>query len=129
MLLLTTTEKKYNNNSTSKEALKNSSWEVVEYQTLAQEAHSIIATLKAVFAILNPATCTTRIFQRARVTLKNRRRNETQHHMSWFSCCQIRKDPESPTLLPYRTSKDQYIRDFNRDIKLKMKEKALTVVG
>lgn len=71
VLLLKTTEKKFNNTNTSEEALKNANWEVVEYQTLIQQAQSILATLETVLATLNPTTCTNRIFQRARVTLKD----------------------------------------------------------
>lgn len=63
--------KKFNNTNTSEEALKNANWEVVEYQTLIQQAQSILATLETVLATLNPTTCTNRIFQRARVTLKD----------------------------------------------------------
>ena len=57
--------KKFNNSSTSEEALKNANWEVVEYQTLIQQAQSILSTLETVLATLNPTTCTNRIFRRA----------------------------------------------------------------
>lgn len=60
--------KKFNNNSTSEEALKNANW---EYQTLIQQAQSILSTLETVLATLNPTTCTNRIFQRAIVILKD----------------------------------------------------------
>ena len=63
--------KKFNNNSTSEEALKNANWEVVEYQTLIQQAQSILTTLETILATLNPTTCTNRIFQRALVILKD----------------------------------------------------------
>lgn len=63
--------KKYNKTSTSEEALRNANWEVVEFQTLAQQAQTIITTLESVLTTLNPTTCTHRIFQRARVTLKD----------------------------------------------------------
>lgn len=63
--------KKYNKTNTSEEALRNANWEVVEFQTLAQQAQSIVTTLETVLATLNPTTCTHRIFQRARVTIKD----------------------------------------------------------
>lgn len=63
--------KKYNKTNTSEEALRNANWEVVEFETLAQQAQSIVTTLETLLATLNPTTCTHRIFQRARVTIKD----------------------------------------------------------
>ena len=50
--------KKFENKSTSDEALKNSNWEVVEYQTLSEQVQSILATLETVLSSLHPTTCT-----------------------------------------------------------------------
>jgi len=42
----------------------------------------------------------------------------------------LRKPYAFPTrYIPYNTLKDQYIRDFDKVIKLKMKEKGLKLVG
>lgn len=129
VLLLKTTEKKFNNTNTSEEALKNANWEVVEYQTLIQQAQSILATLETVLATLNPTTCTNRIFQRARVTLKDLKielyQNEPiQEETNLSIPCpgffmlsdekRARKPYALPVrYIPYRTLRDQYIRDFS----------------
>lgn len=131
-------QKKFNKATTSEEALKNANWEVVEYQTLLQQAQSILATLETVLATLNPTTCTNRIFQRARVTLKDlkiefylknifKKKRTSASHVLVFMLSykkRARKPYALPVrYIPYRTLKDQYIRDFTRDIKLKEKLK------
>ena len=136
--------KKFNNNSTSEEALKNANWEVVEYQTLIQQAQSILATLETVLATLNPATCINRIFQRAIVTLKDlkidlypknlfKKKRTSASHVLVFMLSDEKRARKPYALpvryIPYRTLRDQYIRDFSKDIKLKMKEKGLKLVG
>ena len=136
--------KKFNNNSTSEEALKNANWEVVEYQTLSQQAQSIIATLETVLATLNPTTCTDQVFQRGIVSLKDlkidlylknlfKKKRTSASHVLVFMLSDEKRARKPYALpvryIPYRTLKDQYIRDFSRDIKLKMKEKGLKLVG
>lgn len=136
--------KKFNNNSTSEEALKNANWEVVEYQTLIQQAQSILSTLETVLATLNPTTCTDRIFQRAIVILKDlkielylknlfKKKRTSASHVLVFMLSDEKRARKPYALpvryIPYRTLKDQFIRDFSRDIKLKMKEKGLKLVG
>ena len=136
--------KKFNSTNTSEEALKNANWEVVEYQTLIQQAQSILATLETVLATLNPTTCTNRIFQRARVTLKDlkielylknlfKKKRTSASHVLVFMLSDEKRARKPYALpvryIPYRTLRDQYIRDFSRDIKLKMKEKGLKLVG
>lgn len=58
--------KKYNNNNTSEEALKSANWDVVEFQTLLQQAQSMASVMETILSTLSPATCTNRIVQRAR---------------------------------------------------------------
>lgn len=133
--------KKFNNNSTSEEALKNANW---EYQTLIQQAQSILSTLETVLATLNPTTCTNRIFQRAIVILKDlkielylknlfKKKRTSASHVLVFMLSDEKRARKPYTLpvryIPYRTLKDQFIRDFSRNIKLKMKEKGLKLVG
>ena len=136
--------KKYNNNNTSEQALKNSNWEVVEHQTLLQQARSLSTTLETVLASLNPATCTNRLFLQGRAIVKDLKINQ-------FLCNMFKKKRTAAThvlvfmvsderrlkkpyafpirYIPYRALKDQYIRDFGKVIKLKMKEKGLKLVG
>ena len=63
--------KKYNNNSTSEQSLKNANWEVVEHQTLLQQAQSLSTTLETVLASLNSTKCTNRLFLQARAIVKD----------------------------------------------------------
>ena len=136
--------KKFNSNSTSEEALKNANWKVVEYQTLIQQAQSILTTLATVLATLNPTTCTNRIFKRAIVTLKDlkielylknlfKKKQTSASHVLVFMMSDEKRARKPYALpvryIPYRTLKDQYIRDFSKDIKLMMKERGLKLVG
>ena len=52
-------------------ALKNANWEVVEHQTLHQQAQYLSITLETVLASLNPTTCTKRLFLQARAVIKD----------------------------------------------------------
>ena len=136
--------KKYNNNSTSEQSLKNANWEVVEHQTLLQQAQSLSTTLETVLASLNPTTCTNRLFLQARAIVKvlkveqflrnlSKKERTAASHVLVFMLSdegRWRKPYAFPIrYIPYKTIKDQYVRDFGKVIKLKMKEKGLKLVG
>lgn len=145
MLLLKITEtNNNNNNSTSEESLKNANWEVVEFQTLVQQAWSITDTLESVLATFNPNTCTNHIFQRAKTTLKDlgvaqylrdlfKTKRTPASHVLVFMLSDVKRSQKPYALpvryIPCRTLRDQFIRDFNKEIKIRMKEKGLNLVG
>lgn len=134
--------KKYNNNSTSEQSLKNANWEVVEHQTLLQQAQSL--STKTVLASLNPTTCTNRLFLQATAIVKDlkvdqflrdlfKKKRTAASHVLVFMLSderRLRKPYAFPIrYIPYKTLKDQYVRDFGKVMKLKMKEKGLKLVG
>ena len=50
--------KKYNNGSTPEEALKNANWDVVEFQTLLQQAQNLKQAYEEELSYLNPVVVT-----------------------------------------------------------------------
>lgn len=136
--------KKYNNNNTSEEALKSANWDVVEFQTLLQQAQSMASVMETILSTLNPATCTNRIVQRAKASIKDiqvdqylrnifKKKRSVASHVLVFMLSDEKRSRKPYALpvrfIPYRTLKDQYIRDLSKDIKLKMKERGLKLVG
>ena len=136
--------RKYNNNSTCEQALKNANWEVVEHQTLLHQVQNLSATLESVLASLNPTACTNRSFQQARAAVKDikidqflrnlfKKKRTAASHVLVFMLSDERRSRKPYAFpvryIPYRSLKDQYIRDFSKVIKLKMKEKGLKLVG
>ena len=56
-------QKKYNNLSTAEEALKSANWNVVEFQTLLQQAQLLKQSYEAELSNINPATFTPEVLR------------------------------------------------------------------
>ena len=136
--------KKFDKRSTSEENLKNANWNVVEFQTLLQQAQELKGGYEEQLSYLNPAvphnlqaisnllrglagdskTCLRNLFKKKRVAathvlvmmLSDERRNKKPYALP------VR-------YVPYKSLRDQYIRDLTKDVKQVMQTKGLNLVG
>lgn len=138
--------KKYNNLSTPEESLKNANWDVVEFQTLLQQAQNLKQAYEEELSYLNPAMVTPQVLRRvkgsvrgmateAKAYLRNlfKKRRTAATHVLVLMLSDERRQKKPYALpvrfVPYRTLRDQYVRDFTRQVKQKMTERGLHLVG
>lgn len=138
--------RKFENRSTPEENLKNANSNVVEFQTLLQQAQVLKGAYEEQLGCLNPALYLPRHMQTIRTTLKGlvkemkgylrnlfkkKRIAVTQVLVLMLSDERQNKKPYALPIryVPYRSLQDQYLRDLTRDVKLKMEEKGLNLVG
>lgn len=138
--------KKYNNPSTADEALKNANWDVVEYQTLLQQSQTLKQAYEAELSHLNPAVVTPQdlravkaavrgLASDAKTYLRNifKKRRTAATHVLVLMLSDERRSKKPYALpvrfIPYRNLRDQYVRDFTREIKQHMTERGLALVG
>lgn len=138
--------KKYNNPSTADEALKNANWDVVEYQTLLQQSQTLKQAYEAELSHLNPAVMTPQdlravkasvrgLASDAKTYLRNifKKRRTAATHVLVLMLSDERRSKKPYALpvrfIPYRNLRDQYVRDFTREIKQHMTERGLALVG
>ena len=129
--------KKFENRSTPEENLKNANWNVVEFQTLLQQAQFLKGVYEEQLACLNPAVYLPRhmltirtslrgLVKEVKVYLRNlfkKKRIAATHVLVMMLSDERRnKNPYALPIryVPYRSMRDQYVRDLTKDIKLKM---------
>lgn len=138
--------KKFENRSTPEENLKNANWNVVEFQTLLQQAQFLKGAYEEQLACLNPAVYLVRHMLNIRTSLRGlvkevkgylrnlfKKKRIAAIHVLVLMLSDERRNKKPYALpiryVPYRSLRDQYVRDLNKDVKLKMQEKELNLVG
>ena len=138
--------KKFENRSTPEENLKNANWNVVEFQTLLQQAQFIKEAYEEQLACLDPAVYLPRHMLTIRTSLRGlvkevkgylrnlfKKKRIAATHVLVLMLSDERRNKKPYALpiryVPYRSLRDQYIRDLTRDVKLKMQERELNLVG
>lgn len=138
--------KKYNNPSTAEEALKNSNWNVIEFQTLLQQAQLLRQAYEAELNNLHPAPVTPDLFRAVKGFLqalasqvksylrnlfKKMRTAATHVLVLMLSDERRQKKPYALPVryIPYRSLRDQFVRDFTKDVKQHMTQRGMTIVG
>lgn len=138
--------KKYTNLSTAEEALKSSNWNVIEFQTLLQQAQLLKQAYEAELNNLHPAPVTPDMFRRVKEFLRalasevksylrnlfKKMRTAATHVLVLMLSDERRQ--KKPYALPvryisYRSLRDQYVRDFTKDVKQHMTQRGMTIVG
>ena len=106
--------KQFNCDSTSEEAIKNENWEIIEYQNLIQQAQSIPAWKQCLLLSTLPFVI---------ILSEEPFQKETNlcipypgFHAVWWKRAWKKPYALPVRYTPYRTLKDQYIRDFSREI-------------
>lgn len=139
-------QKIFNNSSTGEESLKNSNWNVVEFQTLLQQAQLMEQAYESELTNLGPAPVSADVFRRVKGSLramatqaksylrdlfKKMRTAATHVLVVMLSDERRHKKPYALPVryIPYRSLRDQYVRDFTKDVKQHMTERGMTVVG
>jgi len=136
--------KKFDSRSTSDENLKNANWNVVEFQTLLQQAQQLKGAYEEQLGYLNPAlphdlqairTSLRGLAADSKSYLRNlfKKKRVAATHILVLMLSDERRSKKPYALpiryVPYRSLKDQYIRDLTKDVKLAMQERGLKVVG
>lgn len=138
--------RKYNNPSTADESLKSANWNVVEFQTLLQQVQLLKQAYEAELVNLNPAIVNPAVMRRVKGSLlgmtseakgylrnlfKKKRIGATHVLVLMLSDERRQKKPYALPVryIPYRSLKDQFVRDFTRDVKQHMTNRGLAVVG
>ena len=138
--------KKFENRSTPEENLKNANWNVVEFRTLLQRAQFLKGVYEEQLACLNPAvylhrhmltirTSLRELVKEVKVYLRNlfKKKRIAAIHVLVMMLSDERRNKKPYALpiryVPYRSMRDQYVRDLTKDIKLKMQERDLNLVG
>ena len=138
--------KKFENRSTPEENLKNANCNVVEFQTLLQQAQFLKGVYEEQLACLNPAVYLPRHMLTIRTSLRGlvkevkgylhnlfKKKRIAATHVLVLMLSDERRNKKPYALpiryVPYRTMRDQYVRDLTRDVKLKMQERGLNLVG
>ena len=138
--------KKFENRSMPEENLKNTNWNIVEFQTLLQQAQFLKGTYEEQLACLNPAVYLPRHMLNMRTSLKGlvkevkgylrnlfKKKRIAATHVLILMLSDERRNKKPYALpiryVPHRSLRDQYVRDLTRDVKLKMQEKELNLVG
>ena len=132
-------------NAHSRGTLKNANWNVAEFQTLLQQAQNLKQAYEEELSYLNPVMVTAQVLRRvkgpvrgmatqAKACLNNlfKKRTATTHVLVLMLSDERRqKKPYAlpARFVPYRTLRDQYVRDFTREVKQKMTERGLHLVG
>ena len=137
---------KYSNPNTPAETLKNCNWEVVEFQTLLQDAQALKVLFEDCLSVLHPDTATQRQMLTCKTLLKDNSskvfgylRNLYKKKRTAASHVEVimvsdEKRATKPYALPVKfvpctTLKDQYVRDLTKEVKEVMTERGLKVVG
>ena len=140
--------KKFENRSTPEENLKNANWSVVEFQTLLQQAQFIKEAYEEQLACLNPAvhvylphhmltirTSLRGLVKEVKGYLRNlfKKKRIAATHVLVLMLSNERRNKKPYALpiryVPYRSLRDQFICELTRDVKLKMQERELNLVG
>lgn len=132
-------QKKFNAPNTPVETLKNCNWNIVEYQTLLEDAQSLKLMYKE---CLKEAKQTKKCMSMIKdwhdkwvAYLRNlfKKKRIAADHIIVFMISdeQRKKKPYALPIkfIPCRTLKDQVVRNLNKEVKEKMKERNLAVVG
>ena len=138
--------KKFDNRSTPEEALKNANWNVVEFQTLLQQAQMLKIAYEEQLSCLNPAVFVPlgmqsimaslrALVQPAKSYLRNlfKKKRTAATHILVLMLSDERRN-KKPCALPvryvaYRSLCDQYVCDITKDVKVTMKERGFNLVG
>ncbi|XP_028512968.1 uncharacterized protein LOC114574477 [Exaiptasia diaphana] len=137
---------KFNTPNTAEKALKDANWNVVEYQNLLQEAQNLQSIYEESVVTLSCSTQPTQQFKTTRATMKDQHGKVELYLRNLFKKKRIAADHvevvmvsdekrnKKPYALPVkfvpcRTLKDQYLRDLTRDLKLRLTQRGLAVVG
>jgi len=138
--------KKFENRSTLEENVKNANLNVVEFQTLLQQAQFLKGAYEEQVACLNTAVYLLHHMLNIRISLRRlvkevkgyfhnlfKKKRIAATHVLVLMLSDERKNKKPYALpiryVPYRSLQDQYVRDLTRDVKLKMQEKNLNLVG
>ena len=138
--------KKFDNRTTPEENLKNINWNVVEFQTLLQQAQLLKGSYEEQLSYLDPAVFEPRHIQAIRTLLKRlgkemkcylrnlyKKKRTAVTHILVLMLSDERRNQKPYALrvryVPYRSLRDQYVRDLTKDIKRAMVERGLRLVG
>ena len=138
--------KKFSNPSTAEETLKNANWNVVEFQTLLQQAQLLKQAYEAELSQLNPlmvtpqdlrvvTTSLTGMAGDAKSYLRNlfKKKRTAATHVLVLMLSDERRQKKPYALpvrfIPYKSLRDQFVRDFTKEVKKHMTERELSVVG
>ena len=135
---------KFNKPTTSKHTLKTLCWERVEYNTLLQQAHSIKSNLEMLLSNLCPESPRTGDVIKSMKNVKSdllkyfrnvyiKRRQPAATHILVFLLSEERRNKKPYALpiqyIPYKSIRDQFIRDMNNEIKTVMVSMGMRPVG
>lgn len=140
-----TYKEKFKAANTPVQTLKDSNWDVVEYQTLLQDAEAIRATCENSINELAPC-CDERKFKSCKAMLKDnaskikiytrnlfKKKRAAASHVEVIMISDEKRNRKPYALpvkfVPCQTLKDQQVRELNLEIKQKMAENGLKVVG
>ena len=138
--------KKYANLSTPEEALKNANWDVVEFQTLLQQAQNLKQAYDEELSYVNPVVVTPQGLRVVKGSLRGmgpeaksylcnlfKKKRTAATHVLVLMLSDERRQKKPYALpvrfVPYRTLRDQYVHDLTREVKQKMTERGLHLVG
>lgn len=138
--------KKFDNRTSPEENLKNANWNVVEFQTLLQQAQLLKGSYEEQLSYLDPAVFEPRHIQAIRTVLKRlgkemkcylrslyKKKRTAATHILVLMLSDERRNQKPYALpvryVPYRSLRDQYVRDLTKDIKRAMVERGLRLVG
>lgn len=138
-------EKKFSNPSTPAETRKQLNWEMVEYNTLLSQAQELqrfldkqLSVMKAndkdskrhVLTNLAEAKNTFHTYFR---NLFKKKRQPAANHILVFMLSEEKRNQKPYALpvwyVPYHTLKDQYVRDFTKQLKQEMAKLDLKAIG
>lgn len=136
--------KKFDNRSTPEEKLKNANWNVVEFQTLLQQAQELKEAYEEQLSYLNPAvphdlqairTSLRGLVSEAKSYLRNlfKKKRVAATHVLVLMLSDERRSKKPYALpvryVPYRSLRDQYVRDLTKNVKMAMLDAGLILVG
>lgn len=136
--------KKFDNRPTPEEKLKNTNSNVVEFQTLLQQAQQLKGAYERQLSYLNPGaqhnmqairTSLRGLDAEAKCYLRNlyKKKRTAATHVFVLMLSDERRNKKPYALpiryVPYRSLRDQYVRDLTRDVKVAMQERGLNLVG
>ena len=138
--------KKFTNPSTAEETLKNANWNVVEFQTLLQQAQLLKQAYEAELSLLNPVVVRPADVRVVKTSLRGmagdakgylrnlfKKKRTAATHVLVLMLSEERRQKKPYALpvryIPYKSLRDQYVRDFTREVKKHMTERGLSIVG
>lgn len=138
--------KKFSNPSTAEEALKSANWNVIEFQSLLQQAQLLIQAYEAELNTLNPVTVSPAVLRRVKGSLRAMASQATRYLRNLFKKMRTaathvlvlmlsderrQKKPYALPVryIPYRSLRDQFVRDFTKDVKQHMTERGMIIIG